>query len=1212
MKKRRPLISISLLALLGILTYQYFSPSIKYSYEEGEEGGEQKELSIKAAFEDNFERTKDWTLGYPPREALIQALDQTKRMQQEYYNAVSRDGIENPRWRERGPNNIGGRTRAILIDENDPSRNTIWAGGVAGGLWKTNDINADPPQWEIVSDYLEYMAVGALAQDLDNPQIIYMGTGEGYPNADAVDGFGIYKSTDGGENWELLPSTLNNTFATVQDLFVQPGNGYVYAATYNGLQRSTDGGLNWEKVLGLTVGFANEDFYDIDYTFSDGYLYASNRNAAFKSPNGDPGSWDNMSGSTSGFPSSLDRLEFTVCQNDPNIMYIIGSDNGGATNVYTSVNGGDNWVSRALPQNGNGTEFTNGQAWYDLDIAVDPFDCNHVIAGGVTIQRSRNAGLSFERFATNMHVDQHYVLFDTEIQDRVYFGNDGGIYKSDSGSASQVQNKNQGYNVTQFYAGAIHPAPFSNYLLGGTQDNNTLALNSTGITSGRSVWGGDGFLCFIDENEPDIQIVSSQFGRWGVSKDGGRSFSEGANTQSRFLTPAAYDSESNILYSQSGVTDLHRWNVDNNQLNEVDFTNVDASATIISTIAVDPNTPNRVYVGTFSGTVLRIDDANTGNFLTPTMLASVAGTVSSVDIEDGDPDHLLVTTSSFGSAQKVYESTDGGQSWIGCTGQLPNMPVRWGIFNPNDSRQAMIATEAGVWTTQNLSAGQTEWIPPMPGRGIPLVRTDMLRLRRSDKIVLAATHARGLFTTDVFADPTPILSVDQVHYTESPLRFIGEQSLNADSYLWDFGDGASDTLENATHSYSNIGEYPISLTINGDLTESANVKVLTDHSLPYVEGESDYSGDFERFPEQYGVYTISGSSFERGNSTIPGKNGTNSGSNAFVIGLEEEFYQPNSHSMLYLPVFDFSENTIYEFSFWAKYQLQNGLDGFLVEYSTDRGQNWEVLGTKKAGWYNFIDDNLDNAAFPANTPYFSNNRNSFTQFKLNISSLAGQKEVAFRFVFKSEGGGNHRGLAIDDVSITKFEGLPETTLTNFVGEFSGPTEITLNWNTLPEFHCKTFDLERSFNGRDFEFVETFDATGKTTTELQSYSTEVLGQRDLNFFRLKVTNESVAQEYFLEFFSPTIVVRKNLEGAEIVKLFPNPFRGGIELTFSDFLDETITYELYDEIGRLVLKGKQDVTDVYTKLDFGDLPFATYMLSIQIGDAEAETYKLLGGG
>jgi len=191
---------------------------------------------------------------------MVEARKQAMRMQEELRPLLAqRSDILAPRWRERGPNNIGGRTRTILIDLNDPSGNTIWAGGVGGGLWKSNDITAADP-----GDVLESLAIGSMAQDPNNPQTLYVGTGEGFPNADAIRGIGILKSTDAGETWDILPATQNPTFRYTRGLLVHPQNGDVYAATTQGLYRSQDEGQSWTKVLGSGLGTSN-DFYHRSY-----------------------------------------------------------------------------------------------------------------------------------------------------------------------------------------------------------------------------------------------------------------------------------------------------------------------------------------------------------------------------------------------------------------------------------------------------------------------------------------------------------------------------------------------------------------------------------------------------------------------------------------------------------------------------------------------------------------------------------------------------------------------------------------------------------------------------------------------------------------------------------------------------------------------------------------------------------------------------------
>ena len=1172
-----------------------------------------KALSIKGALEDNFERTKDPALGYPPTERLAAALAYAQRLQAEMLTEQkSLSGLASARWRERGPNNRGGRTRAILIDQNDPTRRTIWAGSVAGGLWKCNDITADPPVWEILDDYLENMAIGALAQDPVNPQIIYMGTGEGFNNLDAVRGRGIFKTEDGGNTWEVLASTLTTTFRFTRDLFVHPITRDVYAATAQGMFRSQNEGESWTRVLGIPANLANGNIYDIQYAESTGMIFASNSNSVWRSPDGNPNTWQNIGTPASGFPDGLSRVEMSVSRTNPNLIYVIGNLGGGASNVYMTNNGGQTWLQRARPNNANGSEFTNGQAWYDLEIAVDPFNPDHVIAGGVRIMRSLNGGATWTFFADNMHVDHHKFVFDPQQQGVIYFGNDGGIYRSQNGSAPTVDNKNLGYNVTQFYACALHPEAGSNYMLGGTQDNNSLQLNAPGITSARNVRGGDGMFCHIDQINPSIQMVSSQFARYSISTNGGQTWTNAVNLEGRFVSPSDYDSESKIMYSQTNAegADFYRWNL---LTGDTELARIGTFTVNISAITVDPNVPNRVYFGAFSnGRIFRVDNAHTGEVVTGVALSPLTGTVSSIDIERGNPDHMLATVSNYG-VPSVFETFNGGQSWTNVDGNLPDMPIRWGIFNPANNRQAMIATEAGVWATEFLDGSNTMWFPPMPGQGTPLVRTDMLRVRQSDRTVLAATHGRGLYTSTVFSEPSARAIIPPIAYQNANIRFLGEISANADSYFWEFGDGNTSTAENPEHTFSAPGEYEVTLTVNEEFTTTSSIQVLPDRPLPYQPGQAAYGGDFEGFSEQYAVQTLNGSAFERGKSNIPRKDGTRSGENAFVLGIEETFYQANTHTMLYLPSFDFSQPTLYDFSFWGKWEIHNGFDGFRVEYSTDKGSTWEPLGNEVLPtWYNYRNSNLTGASFPDGSAYFTGNRINWTEYKLNVSFLAGNRDVAFRFVFRSDGIGNHTGLAIDDVKITRFEGEVVTKLINFSGAFPNGTDIRLDWNTLPEYYCRTFEVERSINGRDFERIATVPATGVLSADPQAYSHTSLGQRPLYFFRLKVINENEPTGYNFEFYSPVIVMQRRTAETLVNRVFPSPFGSAVGVTFNGIVEEVVEYDLFDIAGRLVLRGKTAGPGAYLEIDTGErLAKGVYVLRLRIGDNAQETFKIAGG-
>ena len=181
------------------------------------------EDQMDLAAQQEVQLTKDPLLGYVPRERLMDAVEYAK----EQKNSGTRGAIPGIIWKERGPNNVGGRTQAIMIDPNDGTKKTVFAGGIGGGLWKCSDITAGSTVWAVVNDLLANLAVSSLAYDPTNTQVMYMGTGEGWYNVDAIQGDGIFKSADGGTTWTQLSSTTGSDFNYVQKIVVYPTNGDV-------------------------------------------------------------------------------------------------------------------------------------------------------------------------------------------------------------------------------------------------------------------------------------------------------------------------------------------------------------------------------------------------------------------------------------------------------------------------------------------------------------------------------------------------------------------------------------------------------------------------------------------------------------------------------------------------------------------------------------------------------------------------------------------------------------------------------------------------------------------------------------------------------------------------------------------------------------------------------------------------------------------------
>ncbi|MEO8111749.1 MAG: Calx-beta domain-containing protein [Ginsengibacter sp.] len=749
--------SVAISALLLSLSISCNVNSQKESDEENEEK-ENRSLTIREEFLQEFEKTKDPATNTVPRERLLVADQEVKQFFSNKTNAIS--GIS---WQEQGPLNVGGRTRAILFDKNDATNNTIFAGGVSGGIWKCSNLSNVNPAWVKVTDILDNIAVSCIVQDQANPAIMYFGTGEIWGNIDALRGLGIWKSTDGGTTWNHLASTTSSQFSFIQNLIVTPNA--VFAATGTGLLKSADGGNTWITVL---IG----QMSDVQLA-ANGDIYASNfLGNVFKSTNaqqGSPGTWANIS-----VPGSHQRLKLATAPSDANKVYVLCQQVGGddVDAIYRTDDGGINWITCTVPRiidQGSNSIFTRGQAWYDLAAAVDPNVPNTVIIGGVDGLRSTNGGITWNQittwslasapaFTVIVHADQHIILFVPGSSTKAIWGTDGGIFYTANVNSTNPKpdftNKNSGYNVTQCYAGAMDPTAGSYYFLAGAQDNGSLQFPGTiaGVQNTTPASGGDGAFCHIDQLTPANQFTSYVYNVYYRSTNSGGSFTRIINDQNHgsFINPTAYDDASKILYGDytnagTGAGGSYgRWLTTGATNAGISISNFNGAS--ITNLYVSPNVNNRVYFGLANGSVVYVNNANTAisGVATGTIIKTGTGSVSGISIEPGNENHILVTYSNYG-VTSVWESINGGTNWINDEGNLPDMPVRWVVFNPLNYDQALLATELGVWSTDNLNGSATLWSPTNPG--LANTRVDMLKVRTSDNTILAATHGRGLFTT---------------------------------------------------------------------------------------------------------------------------------------------------------------------------------------------------------------------------------------------------------------------------------------------------------------------------------------------------------------------------------------------------------------------------------------------------------------------------------
>lgn len=778
------------------------------------------------AMEQDFLLTLDPTLGTIPSEAKQVAYEQTQA------SLITKAGIP-INWIERGPDNIGGRTRAIMFDPNDATDKKVWAGGVFGGLWYNDDITDANSSWQHISSFWDNIAISAIAHDPSNTQVFYVGTGEGYYGGGFARGNGIWKTIDAGTTWTQLSSTNNNIdFRYVNDIEVT-STGVVIAGTRSGIQRSTDGGNTW-------IETHNDDIMDLEKSQSgDLYLGDSDGEIHKSTDNG-------LTWSVDIAPTGGDRVEIACAASNNNILYAIsegGTNNSDIVWFKKSVDGGTTWTDVTIPlnTNGGGGHFTRGQGWYDLILAVHPTNPNLVIAGGVDLHRTTNGGSTWAELTDwrpspsaphYAHADQHEILFRPNHPNQAIFGNDGGLSISTTVGDPTALPQTSGlifatrvkdYNVTQFYSCAIQNENNQNYYLAGSQDNGTQQFQSVGINSTNEVTGGDGGYCFIDQDDANYQITSFTFNNYRRSTNGGASFSGIASDNSgAFINPTEYDSESNILYSNRGSsTQIKRISGISGTISQQNINlGLTMSSSSVTHLKASPHTSNRLFLGVGNGSIYRVDNANaTPNTVEISTSPLPVASISCIEVGQHD-DHLLVTFSNYGVVS-VWETKDGGTTWTDKEGNLPNMPVRWAIYNPSNYDEVLLATEFGIWSTDDISETSVVW--EASNTGLANVRCTMLKYRDVDKQVVVATYGRGLFTSDVFAGSHVSFEIDELDIIEST-----ESSQDCLGY--------KDHIMNMKISSNPIGGVA-QVTVETDVstaTESQDFEILTPMPLMFT------------------------------------------------------------------------------------------------------------------------------------------------------------------------------------------------------------------------------------------------------------------------------------------------------------------------------------------------------------------------------------------
>lgn len=697
-----------------------------------------------------FERllTLDPATGEIPAGAMEKARESIEKSLQKVKAERKAAGIPNVKWKEVGPTNVGGRTRGIMYDPNDATRSKVWSGGVSGGLWYNNNIRDANSSWNKVDDFWENMSVSCLAFDPTNPKTFYVGTGEIAGGVVQEVGY-MWKSEDAGKTWKKLPNKPPGAFYMYR--IVVNKIGEVFVATGAGVQKSSDGGITWRTILNASAGGAT----DIEMA-SDQILYVANNSGKIYRSNDISGNqWTEI---TPPINTVGNRTELGLAlstQGESQVIYAYNAYNW----FQKSINAGKTWENVETPTAPDGTLFVGGQGGYDLVITVNPSNPNIVFADGTQISKTVDGGKKWDvheyRF---IHPDQHNVVFNDKNNDEVIFSNDGGVYYSaDAGknviTRSKIEERNKNYNTTQFYSLAIRNIQNDETIIGGTQDNGTWKIgNSTPDAAKALGYGGDGAYCFIDEDNPDMMIGSYQNGLfYRIDRNNLNYQNLTFGSEGSFINPADYDSKTNTLFANcSSLTKIRRVNLDKST-NGADFlelnTNIGASPSAFKTTQ-----NNSLFLGTYGGKIFKVTGldkvvSNTQEISTGQLPAAY---VRNIDI-GANENELLITYSNY-NVSSVWYTNDGGKNWINKDVDgygLPNIPVKWAVFNPNNRKQVLLATDLGIWSTNDIAANNPAW--EVGNSGLASVRCDMIKCRASDGFVVVGTHGRGLFSSYLFA-----------------------------------------------------------------------------------------------------------------------------------------------------------------------------------------------------------------------------------------------------------------------------------------------------------------------------------------------------------------------------------------------------------------------------------------------------------------------------
>ncbi|HVF19062.1 MAG TPA: hypothetical protein VNA14_02330 [Mycobacteriales bacterium] len=731
---------------------------------------------------DWFDRQRAGADGQVDPAAYAAALTQAERLRAD---TARRDPVlAGAPWQLMGPTNVGGRVLDLAVDATQDD--TLYIAAATGGVWKSVDAGLTyTPSWPAN----QTQSVGALAVGRDGT--LYAGTGEAGPGGGSVTfaGNGIYRSRDKGRTWQNVGLRGAGAFGKI---VVDPKNPKIVfaAATGNlftqggqrGLYRSTDGGNSWQLVLrganartgAVDIAIDPTDPRKVYATTWDRIRYPTHRvyggpgSGVYRSVNGGT-TWQRVvDGPTGETPADTGRIAISVAASQPKRLYAhVIATNGVHAGFFRSDDAGVTWIDVPIAATIAGNASSYG--WWFGRIFVDPKDANRLFVPGVDLVESRDGGLTAIPHSNttagvvagftpigNPHADQHAMVWHPRVANRVYLANDGGMYTSRANGlpGTWVGGLSQGW--TQHYSvGVSRQQP--GRIVTGLQDNLCQRSYLVGGVTRPDSWTkyglcGDGLQTLINPDNDLVVYGCSQYGSCTRSDDGGFSFRPLGATQSDrrgWWTPLQFDpSDPNVMYYGGNVLNRSTdggltWTAISDDLS-TDPEQLDEGGYqiygVITWVAASPSDPNRLIVGTDEGLIWTTTDLGETWRRASAPKVTPKAWITRVGFDPKNANVVYATYSGYRSGSNrahVMRSTNFGRTWTDITGNLPVAPVNEIITV--GSGTLIVGTDVGVFLSRD--AGR-RWLAV--GKGLPTVPILDLEFDRASDTLTAATFGRGI------------------------------------------------------------------------------------------------------------------------------------------------------------------------------------------------------------------------------------------------------------------------------------------------------------------------------------------------------------------------------------------------------------------------------------------------------------------------------------